>query len=305
MDKSKAIGVLLILCAGSLWGTTGIYVRLLGDLGVSTIEIILVRAAIPMLIYVAAIAIFDRKLLRIRLRDLWIFIASGACSLTLFGYFYFHTMQIIPLSTAAVLLYTAPIMVMLMSALLFKEALTRQKVLACAMAFLGCFFVAGIIGNAAPVPLGGIALGLVAALFYALYSIFGRFALNRHYHPLTVTVYSFIFATVAAMPFVDYGSFFALVQSTPRVPLLLLTVAIFSSALPLLCYTLGLARVETGQASIMASIEPVVATVISAVVFKEALGLWGLLGIAMVLGAIVVLNLPARTQHSRIYASHS
>lgn len=104
----------------------------------------------------------------------------------MFTYCYFRTMQTTSLSVAAVLLYTAPIMVTIMSVPLFKEKLTASKVAACVLAFTGCIFVTGLLGNAQAVSASGILTGLLSGFGYALYSIFGRFCaesrLSFFYH---------------------------------------------------------------------------------------------------------------------------
>ena len=61
--------------------------------------------------------------------------------------------------------------------------------------------------------------------------------------------------------------------------------------LPYVLYSMGLEHMESSKASILASVEPVVSALFGVIVFHEYLSLWGVLGIAMVLGAIVVLNL--------------
>jgi drug/metabolite transporter (DMT)-like permease len=68
--------------------------------------------------------------------------------------------------------------------------------------------------------------------------------------------------------------------------------------IPYITYNFGLAGVETGKAAIIASIEPVVATLIGVFVFHEKLTTGNILGIALVLAAIVMCNLPGRETKS-------
>ena len=87
---------------------------------------------------------FRRELLRIRLRDLWCFLGTGIGSIVFFNYCYFKTISLTSMSVAAVLLYTAPAIVMVLSRILFGERFTVRKVTALVMTFVGCIFVTGI-----------------------------------------------------------------------------------------------------------------------------------------------------------------
>lgn len=126
--------------------------------------------------------------LRIRLRDLWLFAGTGICSLVFFNYCYFNAMQQTSLAVAALLLYTAPVFVMLMSLVCFGEAFTRTKALALLLTFSGCACVTGVFGSSVTLTLSGLLYGLGSGFGYALYSIFGKYAVLQifvtHHHRL-------------------------------------------------------------------------------------------------------------------------
>ena len=112
-------------------------------------------------------------------------------------------MTLTSLSAAAVLLYTAPMIVVLLSAVLFGEKLTRWKLAAMVLAFAGCVMTTGVFRENGALDPGAIITGLGAGLGYALYSIFGRYALNRGYAPFTITAYTFLAAAVVLIPLAD------------------------------------------------------------------------------------------------------
>ncbi len=291
---SKLVSPLFVLAAGSLWGLMGLLVRSLGAVGLSSAEIGFVRASVAFVCMLTVLLIFDRKAFKIRLKDIWCFIGTGAFSVAFFNYCYFKTMTLTSLSVAAVLLYTAPAFVMLLSAVLFKEKLTVQKVLALVLAFVGCAFVSGIVGGAGALSVQGILYGLGAGVGYALYSIFGRYALARNYRSVTISFYTFLFATVSSIFFVDSKAVVSCLGSS--LPLLGKTVflVVLVTLLPYLSYTRGLQGMENGTASVLASIEPVVATLVGIFVYKERLNIWNGIGICLVLGSIVLINLRLR-----------
>ncbi len=294
------LGTVLVLLAGMSWGTSGVFVRFFSTFGMSAMQLTLFKCAIPGVVLLLFSLLFRRDLLKIKRKDLWIFVCLGVISLTFFTWCYFSTIQATSMSAAAILLYLAPTLVMLMSAVLFKEKITKNKVLACVLAFAGCFFVSGFIGNAVPLPFRAIVTGLLSALGYALYSIFSQLALNRGYDPLTLPTYAFIFAGLSALPFAHPAEIAAAASMTSPWKFwgMLVLMACMVSLLPYVLYTNGLKRSTPGRASITASIEPVTATVLGACVFHELPDLWGYIGIALVIGAIVLLNLNITTKAS-------
>ena len=287
----KKFAPMFVLSAGTLWGVMGVFVRKLGTYGFSPLQIACLRILFGAVLFLLITAIFRRDLLKIQPRDVGLFLGMGLLSLLLFTVCYFTTISLASLSEAAILLYTSPIWVMLMSAVCFREKITRRKLLCAAMAFGGCVLVSGI-GSAASLSPMVIVTGLLSAVGYGLYSIFGTFAL-RKYQPLTVTTYAFLFGAAGALLLCNPAQIARVIceSGQPGRLVLLITVTAFVTAvLPYLLYTVGLSRMRASAAAIMASIEPVVATTAGALVFGEALTVPAFAGIALVLGAIVVLN---------------
>lgn len=288
----KKLAPILIILAGCLWGTMGLFVRQLNAMGLASMEIVEVRSILAALILFACTAIKDRKLLKLRPKNLWPLAGSGVLSIVFFNYCYFRTIAMMNLSAAAILLYTAPIFVMLMSLLFFKERLTARKLTALLMAFAGCCLVSGIASATESLSLGGLLLGLGSGFGYALYSIFSRFSLNQGLGSITITDYTFLFAAIGGAFFTDFGKL-ASALSQHGVWLLgfLVLYCVVTTVAPYLLYTKGLEFVENGPASVMASVEPVVATLLGLLVFSETPTLSAILGMVLVLGALVLLSL--------------
>ncbi len=289
--------VVSVILAGALWGFMGFFRRTLDTMGVSAIGCIAVRCIFAAALFGIVILISDRKAFRIRIKDAWIFLGSGVVSLLIFGVCYFKAMDYMSLSAAAILLYTAPCFVILFSALLFKEKLTGQKLIAMVLAFAGCCLVSGIGGGTRITPVG-LALGLTAGVCYALYSIFSRFALNRGYSSLTINFYSCLLASVGATIVGGTQYLDIITQTAPNFGFAFAT-GLVTCFLPYLLYTRGLEGLENGKASIMASVEPVVATIVGVVIYSEALTPMSAAGIVLVLSAIVLLNVKlGKKQHN-------
>ena len=286
--NAKTNACLCILLAGTLWGVIGIFFNLLSGLGFTQMQVVAIRAVTAALVLGAYILVRDPALLRVRLRDCWCFVGTGIISLVFFNWCYFTAMETTSLAVAAVLLYTAPVFVMLFSAVLFREPIGRRKVLALVMTFAGCLLVAGMPGGGSVYPRGFLT-GLGAGVGYALYSIFSRFALEKGYSSATISLYTFLFAGAAALPLSRLWEAGALLVR-PEAAAGALGIGVLCCVFPYLLYTRGLAGVETGQAAIMATVEPAVAALVSFALYGESLlGAKGA-GILLIFAAVAVLN---------------
>ena len=271
-----------------LWGTMGFWVRELNGRGLVSMDIVFLRSAVTVFIMLAVLLIKDRKLLRIKLKDLWCFAGTGLCSIVFFNFCYFRAIMLTTLSVAAVLLYTAPAFVILFSALLFHERITVMRIAALVMMFTGCCLVTGIVSADHNVSLTGLLCGLGAGLGYALYSVFGRYAIERGYNSMTITFYTFLFASAGSFILSDRAAVEMYVTAAVGNALFSLAFAAVCTVAPYLLYTGGLKYVENGRASIIASIEPVTAAMLGILFFNESMSAVSVTGFVLVLAALVL-----------------
>ena len=293
---NRFLNAFLILLAGILWGSMGLFVRPLNAKGLSSWDIVFIRAFLTMVFMAVFILVKDRSLFKIKLKDIWCFIGTGLLSIVFFNLCYFKEITIAPLSIAAILLYTAPAFVMVISAFCFKERLTKRKIAALFLSFLGLMFVTGVFSSGERLTLKTLFIGLGAGLGYALYSIFSRYALEKGYSSFTISFYTFLLATVTTVFFIKPGEVMGVAFSSGSMIVLLIAFALVSTIIPYLTYTVGLKGVENGQASIIASIEPVVATLIGIILFHEKMSVWVLIGIVLVLTGIVISNISVKEE---------
>lgn len=281
------IGVLLIVIAGILWGTMGIFVRHMESFGLEPLQIVCTRLTVAAICFQILLQKKDAKGRKQARKDYKIFLATGLCSLLVFTWCYFTAISIMEVSVAAILLYTSPIWVMLLSAIVFHEAITKRKLTAVGLAFAGCALISGITGG--NVTTVGLLIGLGAGIGYGLYSIFGTIALRTH-STFVVTAYSFSIAAIGAWCLSnppDLINCYLESQFWYRLGFTVL-MGIVTAFLPFLCYTLGLERIAASKAAVLATVEPLVATLVGIIVFRERLTVMAVIGIVCVLGAIVL-----------------
>lgn len=285
---------LLILLAGILWGCMGLFVRPLNEKGLNSWDIVFLRAVLTTLFMALVLIIKDKRLFKIRLKDIWCFLGTGLLSIVFFNLCYFKEITITSLSVAAILLYTAPAFVMIISAFCFKEYMTKLKILALILSFIGLVFVTGVLGGGDRLTVKTLFIGLGAGLGYALYSIFGRYALERDYNSYTISFYTFLFATIGTVFFAGPVEVARVATGSLGNIILAVVFVIISTVVPYLVYTIGLKSVENGQASIIASIEPVVATLNGILWFGENMTFGVIVGIVLVLSGIVISNIKTK-----------
>ena len=288
----KTKSTIYIILAAALWGGIGVFFNVLSDVGFTQMQVVAIRVTAAAAALTLYILIRDRSLLRVKLKDCWCFVGTGIISLVFFNWCYFTAIEMTSLAVAAVLMYTSPIFVMLFSAVLFQEKINNTKILALIMTFIGCLFVAGVFssGDYGFTPLG-ILIGVGAGIGYALYSIFGRFALEKGYHSITISEYTFVFATLGALPLSRiWESAPLLAQGETLIGAL--GIGVICYVFPFILYTQGLSGVETGKAAIMATIEPAVAAVLSFLLYGESLLGFKGVGILMIFAAVILLSHP-------------
>lgn len=285
----KNLSYAFVIAAAILWGIISIFVNKLYSFGFTPIQIVSTRAIFASIILILYLMITNKKYLKIKPTDIKYFIGTGLFSFAFFNWCLFVAIKNTSVSIATILMYTAPAFVMLLSALLFKEKLTLVKIASLALTFSGCMLVTGAFqGSGHRASSIGILAGLGSGLGYALYSIFGKYALKK-YDPMTIPVYTFIVAAVGLIPITDFQG---IINSFSNVKVLFYSIALglFSTVLPFIFYTKGLSRLETSKASLIATLEPVVASMVGFVVFKETVTLSKLLGILLVIAAIVIIR---------------
>lgn len=295
MEKHSVTGDILIIIAGLFWGSMGIFVRHLNGLGFTSVQVACLRLVTAGILFAVILLIKDPKGFKIKLKDIPLFLALGLVSILFFTCCYFTAIRLMTMSTAAILLYTSPIWVMILAVIFLKEKLTARKVIALILAFAGCVLVSGFGGK---VTLPGILVGLGSGLGYGLYSIFGSFAL-RKYSPFTVTCYTFLIAGLGSIAVSDPADLFSKIASADnRLALagFVLLTAVVTAVIPFLFYTLGLNRTTAGRAAVLATVEPAAATLFGVFVMNERIGIASAVGILLVFAAIIVLSIKQKKQ---------
>ena len=289
MTDKKKLSFAFIILAGMCWGTSPIFVHYLAPYGFTSQQMTAVRGTVSFICMLFYVVLVNRKLFKTRFQDLCLYAVIGA---SLFGtaFCYYSAMQMTSTSTAVVLMYTAPIYVMLFSVLFLGEKFSKAKFVALVMMLIGCCLVSGII-TGLRFDVIGILVGILTSFIYAAYNILTKVSMQKKLEPVTVTLYSFLFMSIISLLVCKPGDLVTNIASAPlqTVPLCV-GLGIVTFVMPYFLFTWSMKHLPAGIASALSVVEPMAATVFSAVLFFEIPDPWSVGGIILILAAVYLLG---------------
>ncbi|MCA0384791.1 MAG: DMT family transporter [Firmicutes bacterium] len=280
-----------IALAALFWGTLGLFAKLLLDLGVTSEEVAFLRllfGAVALLIY---LLIKKPALLKINLKGLMVTFCMGLITQTGFNYAYFNAVRINGVAIAAVLLYLAPAILLVLSMAIYHEKMTLSKGLGIILCIMGSYLaVTGGRLDFSSISAMGVMFGLLAAFAYALMSVMSKKAITL-YPQMTLIFYSFVFGMIFMMPFIDFGHIVNMMK-VPQHLGLAVALGVVPSAMAYVFYFRGIALgAELSKAGIISLLELVVSVVFAIAFFAERLTVIKSIGLCLILFAIVVINI--------------
>lgn len=274
-------GYLLILAAAALWGTIGPVARRAFVEGVAPMEVAFWRAVLAWLLFgmhaAATRQVFVQK------RDCPYLVLFALTGVTLFYGSYQIAVKQGGAALAAVLLYTAPAWVAVMSRFFYKENINKFALTALVCTLVGVFLVSWAGGSSlSSVSPLAIVCGLLSGFSYSLYYIFGKYFQNRLTAP-NLFLYILPIGALGLLPWVPFG------PKSPVAWLCLASLALLSTYGAYFCYYVGLKYLEPTRASITATLEPVIAAVVAFLWWDESFTFQGYLGSALILGSVLIM----------------
>ncbi len=273
-------GYLYVLLSAFLWGTLPVFCRIAYSMGADSLSAAGARSYIAALIFLI-LFLFKGTFKEVKIKDIPFYILYGLVGVG--GTFYFYMLAIERLSTAmaSVLLYTAPAFVIIFSRIFYKEKITPVKALALFGTLIGSALVMrayepSSLGNNIP----NIFIGLLAGISYSMVTILGKIAKTKGKPEtnsgLMLIFGSLIFLFVKPPHMIDVPSIW--------IVFVYVWLAVMGSVLPYSLYLKGLGTgIDGSYASVAATIEPVVATVLCSACFREGIEVLQIVGIVIVL----------------------
>lgn len=216
-------------------------------------------------------------------RNLLALLGMGAVGYVGQSFCYFSALRYASAGLTALLLYLYPALVTVIAALLARRRLSWLRAAAVFAALIGTAFAVGdSLDGSAP----GAALGVGAALIYSIYILVGERVTPQAGAIPAATVIMLAAATIYGAMMTEAGS---ALPSSPKAWLALGGIAFFSTAVAIIAFFAGMARLGAADAATLSTLEPVVTIVLAALCLRETISAWQILGGAITLGAVIVL----------------
>jgi drug/metabolite transporter, DME family len=278
-------GVSFLVLAGILWGTGGLFGRMLGDAtGLSSLAVATYRLGVGGLLLLGYLLVRGADLPRSRAA--WARIAGVGALAALFQVSYFTSVWFTSVSVATlVTIGSSPLLVLLAR----PRSADRSGLLAVGLALCGLLLLIGVPSDGGPstgAVLAGAACALVAAAGFTAMSLLGARPVPG-LDAMTTTGLGFSLggALLAPLAVTTSGLTFA---PTPAAIGLLLAFGLVPTAVAYTCYFRGLRDAPVGVGVLMALLEPVTSALLSAVLLGDRLGVSGIAGGLLLCAALVL-----------------
>ncbi|HSZ60333.1 MAG TPA: EamA family transporter [Terriglobales bacterium] len=306
-------GYLYIASAAFLWGISATLGRaaftghpLFGisvsdSLNLRTIDPLILsqsRATLSLAILLPALLLQrGASALRVPARDLLRFFLLGVLGVAVSNYFYYLAIQRTNVATAIILQYTAPVWVLIYTAVRLAQRPSLQRVAAVGLAVVGCALAVGFVGSSGfRLDTIGVIAALLAAFSFAFYNVGGHKVLARYDRwkvLLWVLVGTSTFWIFVNPPWKIVAAHYGREQWG-----FMIVFSLISVLAPFSCYFAGLQHLEPTRAIVASCLEPVFSILIAALLLGELLRPLQTVGIVLVLVAIVLIQWPERTARS-------
>jgi DME family drug/metabolite transporter len=290
-DNRARRGYFLVLAATICWATSGTFIKIIRhDYGLSAWTLAFYRDLFTFVIFLTIAVVLGVDRLRVARRDLVPLAAMGAISIGIFHVLWAMAVTMLPVAVATVLNYTAPVFVVLLAWMLWHEKPDQRQTMAVIMAFIGCILVTGAY-RISDINLNwlGLLVGLFTGLTYGMFTIFGKSAL-RHYDSWTVLTYAFGFATVTLFV-LQPGASIEMFAKPLSAWLWMIVLVVVSTVTGFGLYTSGLKHLSASSASIVATMEPVIATGFAFALLGEVIEPVQMVGGVLVIISVLILSI--------------
>lgn len=285
-DASQlAPGTIFTLLAATGFAAVSILTSLATATGLSLAALLAWRyvlAAVVLTVYVGS-----RNYKRIPPREMMLFITIGGFGQALLVYLALSSLAYIPVATLAFLFYSYPAWVALVQLVRGAEKLDRRRSAALVLSFAGIVAMVGLPG-AEGIDWRGVALAISAAMVYGAYIPAMR-VLQRDHPVAPTSAYAKVGAALAFLMLSVSDRSFTW-QLTPDVWMIIMALVIFSTVLPSVFFLMGLIRLGPVRTAIVSTVEPFLTALLGVVVLGQALTLPTLVGGALIISAVVLLQ---------------
>ncbi len=284
--KKENTARLLMSVAMFVFGTLAPFVR---NINISSGQLALYRAVLATVLVGSFLIITKQKISIVSIKKELLFLLLSGAAMGVNWIFLFEAYKYTTVSVATLSYYFAPVIVMVICPILFKEKLTAKQIICFVMSTAGLVLITGTTGGGKQDFLG-IAFGLGAALFYATVMLMNKFI--KGVTGLHRTLVQFIAAVVVLLPYVAFTGGFTLGELNSVGWVNLLIVGILHTGITYCMYFSALKELPGQKVAILSYIDPLVAVFISVIWLNEGITLPQIIGGLLILGFTLWSELP-------------
>ena len=279
-----------------IFGTIGIFVR---HIPLPSSMIALVRGFVGAFFVLLFVYLKKSKLDKAAIKKNFVMLALSGAFIGINWILLFESYNYTTVATATLCYYMQPIFVILASPFLLKEKLTVKKVACVVVALIGMVFVSGVLQTGIPAlsEAKGILYGLGAACFYATVVLMNKKITEINAYDKTIMQLGM--GAIVLSPYVmltqDFGT--AALSMTPSLWALLLFVGLVHTGVAYALYFDSMKELKAQTLAIFSYIDPIVAIILSALLLKESMGLYVIIGAVLVLGSTFISEMPEKERN--------
>lgn len=292
LERSTSKAYFAMLICTILWGFMGIYTRRLSEEGLGAMEVSFLRMITSVIILGSIMLVIDREGLKIQKKDLGLFIFFGIFKM-LADYFLFVAQVRIHLSLSTVLQLLAPYWVILLSFIAFREKVSLKTIFSACIAIIGCILATGLFEQGLIFDSIGLIFGVLSGFTFAFYAIGNKVLLDRGYQAVTALVYILLFASIACIPFINFGEMIGDIDSRTVVGDLIM-IGPLMTLIPYYLQTYSTKILSPTMVMLIALLEVFVATLVGFFYYHEELSPINLIGLVLIPFSIIFMSVNIR-----------
>ena len=270
------------LLAMAIFGTIGLFVKFI-DLPSTVIA--LSRGALGTLFLLIVLQLMKRRMDTESIKRNFKHLLIAAVALGFNWIFLFEAYRLTSIATATLAYYMAPVILILLSPLVLKERVRLAKWICVICALIGMSLIAGIWEGSDQIALSGIAMGLLAACFYATIVINNKFL--KGMNPYDSAIVQLGIAALVLLPYVAFTVDFENLTLDTQTIGLTLIVGIVHTGVAYWLYFSALPKLEAARIAIFSYVDPAIAILLSVFVLMEPMTINAMIGAVLILGAAI------------------
>ncbi|GAA0740163.1 DMT family transporter [Clostridium oceanicum] len=296
VNKNK--GLLLALIASISWGYIGIPSRTLQSINLNSCAIAFFRTSIATILFLILIIRKNINYLKINCKGLLECFAYGIIAIC--GSFVTYNLAIehISIALATMLMFMSPLWVLIISYFLFKEKFTSKKISSMILTLSGCFIVCGLYNpTILSINLVGMVYAIICSFSFASQTILGKIAVKK-YNQNTFLFYSFLSSSIALLPFIDITSTINTIVYTNNFSFIIkdiLILGVINTFIASSAYTKSINFITANTASVIATLQLVIASILAYFILGESLSLIQIIGMGLIILSILLLEFKKET----------